>query len=516
MNERRDTEEAPVFVPPARMPVGGLRRLRVTTGAHVLFTVLLSVVVLVMVNVVSYRYAKQRWDISDARYFSLSEKTIQVLSLARGQVDVVTVFRPSDLMYPEVKRLLDAFAYEASRIRDMDLRVRHLDPARDLAGIRELVQQYGVTEEAVVVFSYKGRHKIVSAETLVDYDRRITPDPAAPGGLFVSKTRTAFRGEAVFASALHSLTQEVEPVVYVLTGHGEHDVADFGSTRGYGQIARLMRRDNMQIKSLMLAEQGGIPEDAAVLIIAGGRTACTQGERDVIADYLERSGRLFVLTDPKQVSGLEPILDTWGARLETDAVVGLTLTGRELFIRDYARHPVTQSLSGVLTVFFGTRSVERAWGEDQPLAADRPRVEVLAWTTEESWAERDLSADTVEFDAAEDRRGPISVAVAIERGPASVLPTELRRTRLVIVGDSDFVSNGALESGVGGNADLFLNAVNWLLERPSLLALSARPSHVIQPEMSEAEVRKAYLIITGLLPLVAVLFGLWVWVRRRR
>jgi ABC-type uncharacterized transport system involved in gliding motility auxiliary subunit len=33
-------------------------------------------------------------------------------------------------------------------------------------------------------------------------------------------------------------------------------------------------------------------------------------------------------------------------------------------------------------------------------------------------------------------------------------------TRMVVFGDSDFVTNGYL--GIPGNRDLFLNAVNWL------------------------------------------------------
>ena len=40
--------------------------------------------------------------------------------------------------------------------------------------------------------------------------------------------------------------------------------------------------------------------------------------------------------------------------------------------------------------------------------------------------------------------------------------------RVVVIGDSDFVSNAAL---TGGNSDFFMSALNWLLERAELMAI---------------------------------------------
>ena len=38
---------------------------------------------------------------------------------------------------------------------------------------------------------------------------------------------------------------------------------------GYSGIARIMRRDNMDVRPLLLAEHGGVPEDCAAIVIAG-------------------------------------------------------------------------------------------------------------------------------------------------------------------------------------------------------------------------------------------------------
>ena len=94
--------------------------------------------------------------------------------------------------------------------------------------------------------------------------------------------------------------------------------------------------------------------------------------------------------------------------------------------------------------------------------------------TRDGWAELNLTQTPARFDADTDRPAPVSVAVAVERGGASAIEMELRPTRMVVVGDSDFVSNGALQGGVGGNTDFLLNAVNWLVEREALMAISAK------------------------------------------
>ena len=51
-----------------------------------------------------------------------------------------------------------------------------------------------------------------------------------------------------------------------------------------------------------------------------------------------------------------------------------------------------------------------------------------------------------------DLRGPLPMGLAIERGAEQELDVEIASSRLVVVGDSDFVSNNHL---MGANGDFF-------------------------------------------------------------
>lgn len=486
------------------------RGYRFATGCNVCLATALAAAVLVMVNIISERHYA-RWDLSERDYYRLSPKTVSLLSDMQASVDVVVFFRRGHELYPEVRNLVKEYEYAADRVAELDLNVRFIDPDRDMAAAKDLARDYDVGEVNVVIIRSAGRTRYIPAKDIMAYD--ISFDDGRP-----SRKRAAFLGEMAFSSALQSVVQKTRPVVYFLTGHGERAVDDFSENAGYSSLARLIRRDNVEIRELLLAEHKCVPDDCSALVIAGPDRRLSQAELDMLSDYLDANGRILLLIDPVVTTGLEPLLARWGLNLVRDVVVGLTLTGRELVIKNYGEHPVTRSLRRATTMFYMPRSVEPAAGQVAPenVPADRPRVTVLAVTTEDGWAEANLSASPAKFDPEVDRAGPVSVAVAVEKGPVNGIEVELKPARMVVIGDSYFVSNGALNSAVGGNADFFLSALNWLLEREALMAIAARAPGELKLDMDSGQIRNAFLVLSFAVPAAVALLGLVVWLRRRR
>jgi len=198
-------------------------------------------------------------------------------------------------------------------------------------------------------------------------------------------------------------------------------------------------------------------------------------------------------------------------------VVGLTLTGRELVVMEYGEHPVTRRLKNITTVFYQPRPVEPDSGQSSSgeTPVDRPRVTVLAANTREGWLEMNPAEPPPRFDSKTDRQGPVPIAVAVEKGPVTGIEVELKPARLVVVGDSLFVSNGALSEGVGGNEDFFLSAVNWLLERDALMGISPKKPGELRLEMDRERLRFAFLLVVIGIPGAVALVGVAVWIKRR-
>jgi len=86
----------------------------------------------------------------------------------------------------------------------------------------------------------------------------------------------------------------------------------------------------------------------------------------------------------------------------------------------------------------------------------------------------------------------------------------------VVVGDSYFVSNAALAGGVGGNTSFFLSALNWLVERESLLTVAPRSPIELRLEMSRAQWTRVFVLTVVVVPGAIALLGLGVWLKRRR
>lgn len=485
---------------------------RVATGLNVLVSLLLAAAALGMLNYLGQRYVG-RWDLSRRDYYRLSERTLGLIDSLSEPVVVVAFFQRGHVLFEDVRALLKEYEYAAANAGRSDrLRVELVDPDRDLGRTRELVREYGVQSPNVVVFRCAGRTKFVEPKDMAEYHYLLKD------GRSVEKKKVGFLGEQAFSSAILCVAQSARPVVYFLTGHGERSIDDYSKTRGYSDAARMMRRDNMEVKPLLLAETGAVPADASLVVVAAPEGRISQAERDMLAAYADRSGRVMVLLAPQADGGLHDWLAHWGVNIGDDSVVGLSLTGRDLLVKDFGDHPMTSRLKDLTVMLYRPRSVEPLDGAEQGPGTppDRPRVSVAARSTAEGWAEVSRDQQPPRFDEGADRRGPIGVAAASEKGAASGVDVQIKPTRIVVIGDCDFVSNGGLAAGVGGNVDFFLACANWLVEREALMAIVPRIPGELRVDMSPERWRLAYAIALGCVPLAVLAVGILVAAVRRK
>jgi ABC-type uncharacterized transport system involved in gliding motility auxiliary subunit len=478
-------------------------RRRWSLGLNAAAAVTLAALLVAMLNYLAQRnYARADW--SRTRFYSLSDKTTHLLASLSNRVDITMFFQTDHPFYEDVANLLQEYTYQSPL-----LRVEKVDPNRNLARTEELSRRYQVTELNVVVFDHHGRSKVVRADDLMEMDYSGLAGGEPPRA-------SAFKGEQVFSSALQSIAQERPPKVYFLGGHGERDINDRDPYAGYSELARRVRGDNAEAIDFTLAAQHGVPADADAVVISGPTKPLAAQEIETLQAWVEKkNGRLMVLLDTGPSGGLETLLAAWGVRLDNDVVLDpkRTLTGLDLFVDAYGPHPITRRLQQITSVFYMPRSVESS---HPPLGqvdrADQPVVSTLAFSSAESWAESDLEQKPMKFEARSDRRGPISLAVAVERGPLSLPEVEIRPTRMVVFGDTDFLSNGAMS---GGNADLFMSALNWLLDREQLMAIAPKPLHESRLVMTRGQVTRLFWVVTFLLPGLVGVLGLAVWMQRR-
>ncbi len=433
-----------------------------------LATPLVFIAVLVLIQLVSHRFT-MRADLTDKRLFSLSEKTVNVLSSLDGSDLTATAFlTANDYDRQATKDLLDEYRSKYSHFS-----YEIIDPANN----PNMVEKFGVSSNGTIVLEYKGKtRKVVSGE------------------------------EEAVTNGINRLIDDHSPVVYFITGHGEKSISG-----EYSQLADALSSERYDVKELLLVRENGVPADAEALVIAGQKTPLTDPEVKAVEDYLKKGGSLMLLIEPMRRSGLDAYLEDLGLTMELDTIIDeqSQMMGGDVLlpiVNDYGTHVISRGL-GMITLYPVCRSVE---------IADNLPSGVEAWfigrTSQGTWAERDLeglSSGEIGYTPGVDLQGPVNtgVALTVDNGDSS------GDSRIVVYGDADFTGNDYFE--VAGNKDLAMNSVAWLTSEQSLIGIRSRDPNHTPVILTSNESTLVFWLSIVLLPLLSALAGLAVMVINR-
>lgn len=507
----------------AKTPPPARARQPLIAGSTLGAGVLLVAALIGLVNYFGYKY-HWRWDWTSNQIYTLSEKSLNVLQGLTKDVEAVVFMRPGGELYAPVRELLARYQAASPRIK-----VRMVDPDKNLAEAQQLVDKYKVSNLNVVVFDAGGERRVIEATDLADYDYSGMQMGEAP-------RLTDFKGEQRFTGALLELQEGRKPKILVTTGHGEADL-DSPDPGGLAQAQDFLGRDNFQVEEWASLGQPAVPAGTDVVLIAGPTSGFVQPELDALSAYLAQGGRLIVMVDPVVAeagladSGLGRWLEGYGVALGADIVVDpsnpLPFFGADtIFASAWGEHPISKSLreASLPAVFALARSVSAG--------ANPGGLEVteLVKTSAEGWGERDLTNLRAIAKDPADTPGPVSLAVVVASPPqpspetppgdaapaqeSPAPPTPAAAMRLVVFGDSDFATNAQLANA--GNGTLLADTVNWLAAREQALGIAAKTPEQVRLNLTGAQISGIFWIAVGVLPLLAVSAGIAVYLRRRR
>ena len=87
------------------------------------------------------------------------------------------------------------------------------------------------------------------------------------------------------------------------------------------------------------------------------------------------------------------------------------------------------------------------------------------------------------------------------------------KSRIVVIGDSDFATNSFFH--ILGNGNLFLNAVNYLAEQENLIGVEPRTYDPPRVNLTNRQMKGTFLLSVILIPALLALIGFAVWWRQR-
>ena len=287
------------------------------------------------------------------------------------------------------------------------------------------------------------------------------------------------------------------------------------------------------MKQVSLVQEGKIPADAAALVIAGPKSAFFPKEIELLSAWLKNNGRLLLAVDlDPAVSGLSKgsqqaaeLLKPYGISVPGEMLVDplSSAAGVEpqvlLGFSASKDHPVTRDFphSAVAANFFMPLTAS--------LTVNAPEgftVTPLVRSSAQAWAESDwqaLKAGGARFQAGQDRKGPMDIAVAVEAtaaAPAKAGEPAPAATgpRLAVFANSTFGANSVFDKV--GNRDLFLNSVAWLAGNEQLISIRPTEDNEGIKAFNAGILNLVLVISVFLLPLALVGAGVFVWLRRSK
>ena len=444
--------------------------------------------VLMALAYLSARYPA-RFDLTETGRYSLAEPTITMLKRLETPVRIVFFHDP---MMRETVELYRLIAQHSERVS-----VEFYDPMINPAQARML----GVNFAGTAVMESEGRRLQVHTGSETD-----------------------------IANAILRVSQSASQRVCFLDGHGEpdpfslesHDHLEGAAGHSHGLGARYVLHErhgmakarhaletlNYKVEKVLLMKHGTSLTDCAVLVVPGPKTTLLPVEVGTIREYLDGGGSALFMLDPFVRTGLEPVVRDYGVVIDDNIVIDeashfwADLSAPA--VSDYNRHQITRDLP--LSFFPGVRSLSPT-----PQRVAGTAVTPLVNSSKNSWGQQ--NPDRIAVGHGRDIVGPRTLmVVALRRPPdASADPAAPggRRSRLAVVGDSDFATNSFFH--IMGNGGLFLNTVNYLAAQENLIGIQPRTADLPRINVTNRQMKATFFLSVLLVPALLAAVGTAVW-----
>lgn len=467
-------------------------------GANALVATLAVLVILGLVNFLATRYST-RVDYTETGLYTLAPESRQLVKNLSEPIKVWVFDRDQN---PQDRELLENYRRQGSQFS-----YEYVDPQARPG----LAQQFGVKQFGDVYIEAGKQRRLVQT---VNEQERLS--------------------EVQLTNKVQQLASDRTTKVYFLQGHGETPIAG-EQQAGLSQAIAALADKNFTTEPLNLAQQPTVPKDAAVVVVAGPKRALFDREEKALSEYLNQGGSLLLLLDPNTNPGLDSLLKNWGITLDKRLIVdpqgaAVGLGPAVPLVTSYGQHPITKDFGNGISFYRGARPIE-----SQAVAG--VRATPILVTSPQSWAESDLENKDLQFNPQSDRQGPLTLGIALSRRveaksesqqpeaksspnpSASPTPAEKSEpkpdeARLVVVGNSQFATNGLFEQQLNG--DVFLNSVSWLSNQNQQL-LSIRPKEAKNRRINLTPQQVAILWWTPLIfvPLIGFSASVLLWWLRR-
>ena len=444
---------------------------------------LLLVVVLVAVNYLTARRDKS-WDFTQKKIYTLQPQTLTTLKNLKEKVKAFGFIPPSNPNYESWQTTFERYRREAPEHFDYAFK----DPRKN----PDLAAKYQLKEGQTTVILTRGE----SANE--------------------SHTAINLVSEQELTNALIKLNNVGEQKVYFVSGHGEWPLASAGVSEqeapSLSEFKKTLSQEGYAAENLTLLGKSDVPHDAAVLVIAGARSALTAKENELLKVYLDEGGRLLVFAEAQVENGMDKLLASYGVQIDRGIVADSQYASGSPYVvlsYFYGEHEITRLLKQMqLVVEFPT---SRGLSIVREGTAPGVKSESIVLSSPAAWEETTLGDNPSPSNG--EKTGQIPLVVASTRNTRDLAQKRFDEARLVVFGDSEILVNA--NWGHEANRNLVMNALAWASTQVSKITLRPPDRDISTLDVTPKLMAKLRFLSMDLLPLSLLCVGLVIWLRRR-
>ncbi|MEJ6571824.1 MAG: Gldg family protein [Akkermansiaceae bacterium] len=525
---------------PATRPVR-----RIGRSINVIIQVVLFIIAVIAANYLSCGQHK-RYDLTERQDFTLSDFSSKYLKSDAVQkrekpIQVIAVIRRSSPHYSRMYNMLD----EYKRLGGDAVNLEFVDPIRQTDRTLEIENTYGQSYlEDMIIVDGRGiepKPKPVSADSVNTDESKVTESvktdkPPAEKPVASEKQKqsahvrtvrisdlylqddkrniVAWQDEDVITSTFIGAIEGVPRKIYFAAD--KVNLEDNDGDPAWQVLAEMLWQQNILLTPIRLSETQSIPEDAQGFALIAPQYDLNEREIKVLAEYWDRQqAAIFITLDPKiKLDNLRIFLRSYGVTPRNDRIMSVhneqTLSNvQSLFSRGAE---INNDLGGKSTIFDGsTCSLEVRENDDQLLNKRIHPVALIEASTG-WWGETRYEEENPEFNKEEDTAAPLYLSAAILRGQATSDDTANLVSKMVIIANTDFLSNKKTRPE---QADFVKSSVNWLVGREDLIGIG--PKKLYRHKITILDAHNSFIskLVLFFLPAAALLASLVVWNMRR-
>ncbi len=471
-----------------------LNNKRVRYGSYSTIMIVVVIAMMVVINLVVGKL-NLKYDLTDDKMYTISNESIDIMKKLDQDVNIYYLAktgRESETL--TTTQILEQYVNHGNK----HIKLQNKDPYI----YPQFVAQFSKNNQEIPVNSIivqgKDRFKVVNADDIISY----SVDPQT-----YQQIPQTLDLEPQVTSAIQYVTSKEIPVVYVMTGHDEDAIPD--------SFVKHIELENYIKKDMNLLTGEDIPADTGLLVFTTPKKDYAPDEVKKIKAYLEKNGRaLFIVDFLKQdFPNFNSILTAYGVSfnnlitVEGDAKYGVQ-TNPLILMPKIEQHDITAPLiaSGRPVVLPMAQGINILDIRKKTLSFEK-----LLDTSDSSYAKTNKETQTIAKEAG-DIKGPFSVAMAVTD---TYYTDQNYKTKLILIGSSYILDDSMDASTSGSNSDFLLNAINWLHDKDDSIYIRPKSLQGKSLVMNGLQQLIIFVISIVILPLVIIISGFVVWLRRR-